>query len=44
MSAGMGTLVILLAYIGAGWIGYQVGREHGIESERTKRGIRRTVK
>lgn len=36
-----GAFGILAAYIIAGWIGYQLGIERGIEKERTKRGIRR---
>lgn len=41
MSAFMGTFGIFLAYGCAGWIGYQLGIERGIQKERTKRGIRR---
>lgn len=41
MIALRGMLVIIGAYICAGWIGYQLGLERGIQKERTKRGIRR---
>lgn len=44
MSALAGSVTILAAFILAGWLGYQIGVERGIEKERTKRGIRRWSK
>lgn len=41
MVALSGTTVILIAYFFAGWLGYQLGVERGVQKERTKRGIRR---
>lgn len=41
MTAWHGTLVIVAAYLLAGWIGYMIGVERGQEKARTKRGIRR---
>lgn len=41
MIAFMGSAGIFIAYAIAGWIGYCLGVERGIEKERTKRGIRR---
>ena len=35
------TLIVIAAEILAGWLGYQLGVERGVERERTKRGIRR---
>lgn len=38
----MTAMVLMIAgEILAGWLGYQMGVERGIEKERTKRGIRR---
>lgn len=37
----MATLLMLAAELLAGWLGYQMGIERGMEKERTKRGIRR---
>lgn len=37
----MATLLMLAAELLAGWLGYQMGIERGVEKERTKRGIRR---
>jgi len=34
-------LLMIAAELLAGWLGYQVGVERGVERERTKRGIRR---
>lgn len=44
MQAITGTTAIIIAYICAGWLGYQLGMERGIAKERTKRGIRRVIK
>lgn len=33
--------LMIAAELLAGWLGYQMGLERGIEKERTKRGIRR---
>lgn len=44
MTALGGALAILAAYLSAGWIGYQLGVQRGIEAERTKRPIHRVVK
>lgn len=41
MIAFTGAFGILIAYAIAGWIGFQLGVERGIQKERTKRGIRR---
>ena len=37
MIAFRGTLWIVIAYLIAGWIGYQLGVERGMEKVRTKR-------
>jgi hypothetical protein len=37
MIAFSGTLWIVIAYLIAGWIGYQLGVERGMEKVRTKR-------
>lgn len=37
----MAALLMVAAELLAGWLGYQVGVERGMERERTKRGIRR---
>ena len=37
----MATLLMLAAEVLAAWLGYQIGVEHGVDKERTKRGIRR---
>lgn len=42
MIAITGALGIIAMYLLAGWLGYQIGVARGIESERTKRGIRRS--
>jgi len=34
-------LLMIAAELLAGWLGYQVGIERGMDKERTKRGIRR---
>lgn len=34
-------LLMVAAELLAGWLGYQVGVERGMDKERTKRGIRR---
>lgn len=44
MRALMGTGAILLMYLCAGWIGYQLGVDRGVRMERTKRGIGREVR
>ena len=41
MTAMFGTLGIICAYLIAGWMGYTLGFDAGVRSERTKRGIRR---
>lgn len=43
MLAFGGTAMLFLSYALAGWMGYQIGVERGIQKERTKRGIRRWV-
>lgn len=37
----MAMLMMVAAELLAGWLGYQVGVERGMERERTKRGIKR---
>lgn len=43
MIAILGTLAIIVNDLAAMWIGYQMGKERGIEECRTKRGIRKAV-
>lgn len=43
MTAIPGTIVVLLMELAAGWLGYWIGKERGIESCRTKRGIGRKI-
>jgi len=35
------TLIMIAAELLAGWLGYLMGVERGMDKERTKRGIRR---
>ena len=41
MTAMFGMLGIICAYLIAGWMGYTLGFDAGVKSEKTKRGIRR---
>lgn len=41
MNALFGTLGIICAYAIAGWMGYTLGFDAGVRSEKTKRGVRR---